>query len=307
MMKGGMMPPGACFKGKDKGKGKAWQPPQEQGIPGLNNALHEALTGLATQGEDISELVKKIIGKVNKICEKYSKDERATTKATVTQAKALIEEFVEHVMGNIHGICWGKEWFPTISWTQPLLMMVLYTFQNGKVFHRTLKPKLITFIDGGIFKWQEEERVQAAMAQAILVCGINESHQKKAAKCLTKAYDDAHFKAPYGSTSNDSPELAVLQDFVKGWMAEFVGGCQWDVLENGLADTSEDIQIATISTLFQNLMDPNIACMPYEIATEITNVLGGLPASPWPYVDQAAQQVFAEHKAANPPKRQKIN
>ena len=50
-------------------------------------------------------------------------------------------------------------------------------------------------------------------------------------------------KAPYGTTSNESPELAVLQDFVKGWMSDFIGK-GWDVLENGLSDGSKDAQVS---------------------------------------------------------------
>jgi len=243
------------------------------------------------------------VPKLQKCSDKYAKDERASQKGTATQAKALIEEFVETIMGHLSGSCYEKPWFAQVNFTQPLLIIVLHTFDSAKIFTRTLKPQLIKHIEDGFFKWQEEERIQKAMWDAIVVAGIKDSHQKKANQHLMKSYDDAHFKAPYGTTTNDSPELAVLQDFVKGWMLEFVGR-SWDVLESGLADSSQDVQVSTVAVLFQNLMDPNVQCMPYEIITEITNSLGGLPAAPWPFIDEIAVQVFQEcHAAANPAKR----
>merc|ERR1719262_1306548 len=120
-------------------------------------------------------------------------------------------------------------------------------------------------IEEGVFKWQEEERIQKCFWEAVDTSGVQEKYKKKASNHLQKAFDEAYLKAPYGKCTGDTPEISLLMDFVQGWIAEFVQRA-WDVLENGVGAGSKDEQILFVTVLFQNLCDPNVACVPYEIA-----------------------------------------
>lgn len=294
-------------KGKAKGAGLGVEDDANWGVPGLTQALIEVLNPIQIQEPTpVADLANKIHTKVKKICDKYQTDERCKERATATTAQGIIEEFVECIMGTLHTTCYEKPWFTQVSFTSPLLMCAIYTFSEAKIFTRTLKPQLVKHIENANFKWQEEQRVTAAIWDTVVISGILESHQKKANAHLTKSYDDAHFKAPYGSTTAASPEIGVLQDFVKGWMSEFLGRA-WDVLESGLVDTSRESQVATVTGLYQTLMDPNVACIPYEIAAEITNAGGTLPAAPWAFIEEAAAEAFIEMEqaAAGPKKKMK--
>jgi len=299
---------GKAFGGKGKGKGAwgkdAWggqQQQQQWGIPGLQDALHQAVSTVADSDPELGEILKKMQQKINKLADKYAKDERISHKGTASQAKVLVEEFVESIMNQISGCCYEKPWFLQVNFTNPLLLIVLHILSASKIFARTLKPQLIKYIEDGFFKWQEEERVTKAIFDVIELSGIPENMRKKANQHLMKAYDDAHMKAPFGSTTNESPELAVLQDFVKGWMAEFVGRAAWDVLD-GLTDNSKESQVSQVTVLFQNLLDPSVAVIPADIATEVmSSSVGALPASPWNFIDVTASEVFAELEAMNQP------
>merc|ERR1712113_1250041 len=99
---------------------------------------------------------------------------------------------------------------------------------------RTLAPMLPKYIEEALFRYAEEERVTKAMFDAVVASGVKDNMQKKASQHLAKAYDTAHIKAPYGSTTADSAELGMLQDFVKGWMAEFITIAKQDVLTYGI-------------------------------------------------------------------------
>merc|ERR1712014_532964 len=91
-------------------------------------------------------------------------------------------------------------------------------------------------------------------------------------------------------------ELQMLQDFVKGWMVEFVGRA-WDVLENGItssgATATREEQILFVTVLFQNLSDANNAALPHEI----TSLIESPPQSPWAYVAELTEAVYAEMDA----------
>merc|ERR1719263_1280621 len=108
---------------------------------------------------------------------------------------------------------------------------------------------------------------------------------------LGKAYDEAHFNTPFGSQESGSltPELAMLQEFVKGWMSIFVGKA-YAVLENGIADTSHAGQASCLKEIFEVLMDPDSPCLPLSLQPS-------LPAAPWPYIEQAATEVIEEMNA----------
>lgn len=289
-------------QGKAKGGSKGGWQPQQWGIPGLAQSLSDVLGPIADEEPEVQEINKKISQRIQKVSDRFIKDERLTQKLSATNAKALIEEFIEHIMGSISGAYYDKPWASKVSFSQPLLLVVLHTFQSAKIFNRVLKPQIIKYIEDGFNRWQEDARIEQNMQEAISVSGIQEAYVKKANKQIMESYNEAHFNAPYGTTTNDSPELAVLQDFVKGWMKEFCDRA-WDVLEHGCpGEASREASISLLAVLFQNLLDPNVACMPHEIASEVANSLGGLPASPWPFIDEAANAVYAESEAQNAPR-----
>jgi len=263
------------------------------GIQGLEESLAEALLPFADEEPNADDIIKKIEPKVRKVADKFSKDERATQRGTATQAKSLIEELVEALMSSISGTCYEKSWFSRADFTQPMVIVVLHTFSQAKIFTRTLAPDIVKHVQEGIYKWQEEERITKSMWDAVVAVGVPSGHQKKANQHLMKSYDDAHFKSPYGSSPSDSEELSVLQDFVKGWMSEFIGR-GWDVFENGMGATTKDAQIIFMTQLFQHLCDPGVNCLPYGITT----ALGGLPSAPWEFIAEAASLVI---EGANEP------
>merc|ERR1712048_208826 len=70
--------------------------------------------------------------------------------------------------------------------------------------------------------------------------GLPSQYYKKCNQHLLKAYDDSHINAKYGESQAENPNMGMLQDFVKGWMAEFVGRA-WDILENGVGARDEQM------------------------------------------------------------------
>merc|ERR1711879_105660 len=100
---------------------------------------------------------------------------------------------------------------------------------------------------------------------------MGEEYKKKANQHLKNSFDDAHFNAPWGSTQADTAELAVLQDFVKGWMTEFVNRA-WEVVENGCNSNSKDEQVLFLTVLFQNLTDATSVCVPLEIQKSLNSM-----------------------------------
>merc|ERR1711920_802638 len=147
------------------------------------------------------------------------------------------------------------------------------------------------FIEEAIFKYFEEERIEKAMREALELSGLSDKHLKKAVKNLYEAYDEAHFKAPYGTTQGETPAISLLQDFVKGWMTDFVGR-SWDIIEHGTNQGSSGKEggILFATVLFQNLTDASMACLP----NDITSLIEKPPPSPWPFVAQCAEAVFTE-------------
>merc|ERR1719215_1890481 len=161
------------------------------------------------------------------------------------------------------------------------------------IFTRVMKTEICPFIDEGILAWSEEERITKQFWKALEAAGIQSgNHQKKANGHLAKSYDDAHYLSPFGTSEHGNsltPELVTLHEFVKGWMSIFVGKA-FSQLENGTADSSPAGQVATLTSLFQALMDPDSPCLPLSLQPS-------LPQAPWPYIEQAANEVFAEFSA----------
>lgn len=268
---------------------------KQWGIEGLMESLEAALAEVAAaDGTDLTELCKKVQQKITKASSKYAKDERAYLRTTDTLAKVLVEEFVDAAMGAISASLFDKDWFTKVDWSGPLLTASTYTFQGAKAFQRTLGPSIDQHIADGIFRYQEEERINNVMYKALESSGVQETHMKKASQHLLKAYDEAFVKAPYGSHDGvaASAELALLQDFVKGWMSEFVTRAWMSVLEDGIGASSgtKDAQVLFVTVLFQYLTGPEIACIPSGILSR----LGSLPAAPWNFIGECAEQVFTE-------------
>merc|ERR1719240_2049423 len=216
----------------DAGKGKGKAVVVETGIPGLQEALMESLAPVAHMDStwDIDEMVNRVHSYFTKAAKKYESDERAAARGSSVQAQALIEEFVSTALGAVGAACYEKVWFTEADFSGALMVTAMFTFRGGKLFARTLGPVLKRYVDDGVFRYREEERVQKAMWDAVSISGLNDGYQKKAVKHLQAAYDEAHMAAPYGSTTAATPELGLVQDFVKSWMSEFMNKA-WDVLD----------------------------------------------------------------------------
>merc|ERR1719221_336177 len=181
-------------------------------------------------------------------------------------------------------------WFTEGDFSGALMVTAMYTFRGGKLFCRTLGPVLKRYVDDGVFRYREEERIQKAMWDAVSISGLDDSYQKKATKHLQAAYDEAHMSAPYGSTTAESPEMGLVCDFVKCWMNEFVQKA-WDVLENGVVG-GKDEQFAFLTTLFQYLSDPDRSCLPHDLAAQLT----APPPQNWAFIGELAMQIFQEQE-----------
>jgi hypothetical protein len=261
-------------------------------IPGFKEALLETLTevGVSADTEDVEDILKKCETNAQKHAKKFYNDERTSQKMTGSQCKAFLGEFIEAVMGGMTNIFYDKVWFEKISWNGALLMLVANTFSNGKIFTRLLKTDIMPFIDDGLLAWSEEERINKQFWKAIEAGGIAAgNHTKKACTHLCKSYDEAHFNAPFGSQENGSsltPEVVMLQEFVKGWMSIFATKA-YSVLENGLEDSSPAGQTTALKAIFEAITDPDSPCLPLSLQPS-------LPSAPWEYVDTCATEVIAE-------------
>jgi len=281
-------------KAKSKGPWKAPNPNPANSwggdIPGFKEALAESFqeAGVTPDLENVEELIQKCNDTAQKQAKKFYNDERSSTKMNAAQCKAFVVEFIESVMGAYSNFLYDKVWFEKISWNGALTMLVIATFPQGKIFTRVLKTEVMPFIDEGVLAWSEEERITKQIWKALEAGGVGESQKKKANTHLTKAYDDAHFNAPFGTTDGGNsltPEVTALQEFIKGWMDIFVGKA-FSVLENGLQDSSPAGQVAALTGIFQTLMDPESPCLPLCLQPS-------LPGAPWPYIEECATQVIA--------------
>lgn len=247
---------------------------------------------------DIDEMVKRVHSYFTKAAKKYESDDRATGRGSAVQAQSLIEEFVSTALGAVGAACYEKVWFTEADFSGALMVTAMYTFRGGKLFSRTLGPVLKRYVDDGVFRYREEERIQKAMYDAVSVSGLGDGYQKKATKHLQTSYDEAHMAAPYGSTAASTPEMGLVQDFVKSWMTEFVSKA-WDVLENGVVG-GKDEQFAFLTTLFQYLTDPTRSCLPHDLTAQ----LEAPPPASWAFIGEMAMKIFTDMEAqASRPKK----
>lgn len=264
-------------------------------VPGFAEALEEVIRPHLVSETDMSpdEIEIKIAQKIVKAAKKYNNDERRSQVGTPAKAQALIEEFVDTAMGAIAASLYDKPWFPKVNFTAPLLAIALHTFDGAKVFSRTLGPMIEKYVEEGIFKYNEEERIAKCISDAVDAAEVRDAYKKKAINHLGKAFDEAHFKSPYGTTPATSPEMGMIKDFVRGWMADFVGRA-WDVMDNGIGQgvmgTSRDEKVLFVTVLFQSLTDQSNPALP----ADLTAAVADMPPSPWPYVAECAEAVFGD-------------
>merc|ERR1740121_903202 len=214
---------------------------EDWGVPGFGQALAEAVMPVGHTGafnaDEVEDIKNKLGKKILKAASKFSTDERLQETCTGLQARAIVEEYVDHSAGAVSQAFYDKPWLEKVNLAAPLLASCLHTFAGAKIWTRTLAPMLPKYIEEALFRYAEEERITKAMFDAVVGSGVKESHHKKAATHLANTYSIAHIKAPYGATSADSAEIGMLQDFVKGWMMEFIDYAS-DVLSWGIS-TSE--------------------------------------------------------------------
>jgi hypothetical protein len=251
----------------------------------------------------LEEMAWKICGYIGKAAAKYwqGEDDRFTSRATVAKGQAIIEEFVENAMYTISAGCAEKPWFNESNFTDPLFHAVMGTFQNQQTrfMCRTLKPVIQKTVDDAVARFREEERIQKGLWEAVVISGLPEAYQKPCSKHLHGSYDRAHMQAPYGATKGDSVELGLVQDFVKGWMEDFVGR-GWNVLNEGVSADKEE-QFAFLTTLFQHLVDPEQCCLPFELVSQP----GAMPPENWAFVAETAMKVLKEEEVQSQPKKKK--
>jgi len=291
---GVMMPGKGDWAGKGWGKGATpaeWTTADYM-VPGFAEALAESLAPHTANEADAADLELKIGQKFVKAAKKFNNDERRDTHGTPCTAQALVEEFVDAAMNSVAGTMYDRAWWPEANFTGPLLALALFTFDGAKIFRRTVGPMIEKYVELGIFRYREEERVGRVMSDALDAAGVRDSHKKKALKHLSTAYDEQHAKAPYGTVAAETPEMGHLKAFLKGWMHDFIGRA-WDVLEHGIGQgdgSSRDEKVLFVTVLFQALADGKDPGLPYDL----TYAVGEVPASPWSYVAEAAETVFTE-------------
>jgi len=236
---------------------------------------------------------------------KYTEDERIKMQGSPVQAQVIVEEFVDMIMGGMAAGCYDKAWINEANFSLVFFEATKQTMKGSKLFTRTLGPMLHKHVEDAIFKYKEEERLQKVMWDAVSMSGLTDAYQKKASKHLQTAFDDAHLSAQYGSTQGVTLEFGMLQDFVKGWMAEFVSR-SWDVLQNGVG-SGQEAWVPWVTALFQNLCGPDLACLPHELVAQAGE---NLPPASWTFVAEAAYVIFAEaamqSQQGNPFKKRKV-
>lgn len=298
-----MLSKGSWGKGAGKGGGGGWQ----GGIEGLHQSLSEAFAPFATIDPELTspdkfhEFIRKISQKIEKAAGKFVTDERVekTRGNTNTFAKVLIEEFCDSAMGAMSQSCWEKEWFPRVEVVEPLLVACTHIFKGKKCCTRLVTPLMRPYVEDGVFKYREEERIDKNFWSTIECAGTLDTHRKKGHKNLQTSYDEAFSKAEYGQYPTDPPGLGLIQDFLFFWMSDFVGRSH-DVLTYGVPNGhGTQVQKLYVTTLFQALCDPTNNCIPYDLLSQVEN----MPPAPWYFIAEAVEIIFKKKEADRPFKR----
>jgi len=313
MAKGKGMDPWSMAKGM--GKGMEWGAPPAAGgwgspdykpgqyeekpggvvgIEGLKDAITRAIephAPLETQWTK-DDMINRVCMSIFKTSAKwYKEDERHKESGTAIQAQAILEEFAEKIMKGLASTCYGKPWFLEIYLSESVALAAINTFKGGPLFKRTVAPIIVTHVDETIFKYREEERHERVMWEAVSSVGIKADYLKKANKHLQSSFEAAHISAKYGSSPATTPELGMVCDFIQAWLTGFVQRA-WDVMQNGIDNPTQDMQIGVITTLFQYLCDPSHSCLPHDL----TQRLDSPPPAGWDFVAQATIVLFSQHQ-----------
>merc|ERR1719331_1293050 len=268
------------------------EPGGHVGIEGLKDAVTRACEPHAAGEQKWSrdDMINKVCIAIFKTSAKwYKEDDRHKEAGTAIQAQALLEEFTEKTMAGVSSACYDKPWFQEIYLSEGIALAAINNFKGGALFKRTVAPIIVTHVDEAIFRYREEERHGRVMWDAVSSVGIKADYLKKANKHLQTSFEAAHISAKYGTSPAASPELGMVQDFVMAWLNEFAKRA-WDVLNNGLANPSQDQQIGVVTTLFQYLCDPSHSCLPHDL----TQQLATPPPPGWEFVQQATILMFSQ-------------
>merc|ERR1719291_950237 len=139
------------------------------------------------------------------------------------------------------------------------------------------------------------------MWDAVVISGLPEGQQSKANKHLANAFEAAYMSAPYGTHEAETPGMAMVMDFVQGWMQNFINRA-WNVLEEGVSTEKEE-QYAFLTTLFQYLTDPEQCCLPLELVS----INGAKPPENWGFIAELAMAVLNQEDPAPKKKKRKTN
>jgi hypothetical protein len=268
------------------------EPGGRVGIEGLKDAVTRACEPHAAGERQWSrdDMVNKICMSIFKTAGKWFKeDTRHKEAGTAIQAQALLEEFAEKIMHGLSTTCYDKPWLLEIYLSEAIALAAINTFKTGALFKRTVAPIIVTHVDEAVFRYREEERHARVMWDAISSVGVKSDYIKKANKHLTTSFEAAHVSAKYGTCTAATPELGMLQDFVQAWIAEFCKRA-WDVLNNGIQNSTPEQQIGVVTTLFQYLCDPSHSCLPHDL----TQQLDAPPPPGWDFIAQATIMLFQE-------------
>jgi len=276
-------------------------PKKKYGPPGLTDAITEALQPhahlLKEQSlEEFTESIQRLIVKGGK---RGANDERTQQRGSSAEAQAVIDDFVAGTLTAMTNANYdNKEWLAEVDWTSAFVAQAKYTFGGTKLVVRTLQPALRKFIEDAIFRHKEEERITKVFEEALTLTGLSETYVKRAQKNLDYSYNEAHMAAPYGSTGAATPELGLVQDFVKHWMTEFAAR-SWDILEQGVEGVPED-RYHFMTNLFTYMCDPNRSLLPQDVVSQ----LEAPPPENWPFIQEQAMASLKELEE-NPHKRRK--
>jgi len=284
--------------------------PGEDGVwhaPGFGAALEEALLPIIPQEKEYSmeELSQNVGKKILNAAKKLANDERSNQRGSSTTAQVVISEFVDKALGAVSTSLYDRPWLIEVNFVPPLMSALTYCFTGAKIFNRVVFPMVEKYLEQAVAHWREEVRIEKAIWECVEQTGMKDSFKKKANDKLNSSYDDAHIKAPYGTNAAETPEVGMLQDFVKGWMFEFVHRAH-DVLTYGISGdgsskSEKDEQVLFVTVLFQNLCDAKNVCLP----NDLTSLVAAPPAHPWAFVAECAETVFNEVETARAEEREK--
>ena len=126
------------------------------------------------------------------------------------------------------------EWFLEADFSAPRDQACKGTFFcGGMLFRRTLAPTMKRYVDEALFMFREEDRFYRCMFEVLGAAGLSdETYKKEANNHMVTAFEEAHMNSSDDTMVAASPEVAMLHEFIRGWMTEFVTR-SWDVLESG--------------------------------------------------------------------------